>query len=95
MGYIKTTEFVEIIDNLPDANKLVEIIISDAMAKREKAIEEIIRQYAEPKIKGEITPGKLRWRGIALASKTGSSDLWVIQRGKQIGPLVRLEMPNK
>jgi hypothetical protein len=49
----------------------------------------------EPPIKGEITKGKLKWRGIELCSKQGLSSTiqnplmnttyWLEQKGKKIG----------
>ena len=44
-------------------------------------------KFASPQIKGEITKGKLRWRGIKLIEITdiNGTTKWVEQRGKQIG----------
>ena len=40
-----------------------------------------------PKIKGEITKGKLKWRGIKLIeiNDINGTTKWIEQRGKQIG----------
>lgn len=64
-----------------------------------KLIEETVRVSAVPPIKkkigsksdkGDITEGKLRWRGIKLCSQTfGSSvNYWVEQRGERISHVV-------
>lgn len=52
-----------------------------------------LRTMAEPPIKGEITKGKLTWRGIRLIrQKVGlDSYSWLEQRGKQISPKFHIE----
>lgn len=58
---------------------------------REKWMEDILRNYATPPVKGEITAGKLKWRGIRLCVKAEGvfpfrdNVEWVEQRGKAIG----------
>lgn len=44
-------------------------------------------KFAVPKIKGEITKGKLQWRGIKLIeiNEINGTTKWIEQRGKQIG----------
>lgn len=44
-------------------------------------------KFAVPKIKGEITKGKLQWRGIKLIeiNEINGTTKWLEQRGKQIG----------
>ena len=51
-------------------------------------LEQILRTYAVPPIKGKITKGKIAWRGIHLCEKHQGWDYiaWVEQKGKQIGP---------
>ena len=48
---------------------------------------------AEPPIKGEITKGKIRWRGIRLIRQQVGLDSysWLEQRGKQISPKFHIE----
>jgi len=57
-----------------------------------------LRTMAEPPIKGEITKGKLRWRGIRLIRQQVGLDCysWLEQRGKQISPKFHIEskLPN-
>ena len=58
-----------------------------------KAIAAIVREKATPPIKGDITIGKLRWRGISLEQCTGMvldrlDAIYVRQRGKILGKVV-------
>lgn len=42
----------------------------------------------DPPIKGKITPGKLKWRGMKLCSQNKGHDgiyYWIEQRGKIVG----------
>ncbi|MEN6623207.1 MAG: hypothetical protein ABFD50_16870 [Smithella sp.] len=60
----------------------------------DEQLERILRENTTPKIKGNITKGKIRWRGIRLCQ---TSDLcmlrmWVEQRGKKIGELMPLNI---
>lgn len=68
------------LDNLTD--KIMSSII-------QKEDEFLINQlkFANPKIKGEITNGKLQWRGIKLIeiNDFNGTTKWLEQRGKQIG----------
>ena len=52
-----------------------------------------LRTMAEPPIKGEITKGKLTWRGIILIRQQVGFDSysWLEQRGKQISPKFHIE----
>ncbi len=53
-----------------------------------------LRVMAEPPIKGEITKGKIRWRGIRLIRQQVGLDSysWLEQRGKQISPKFHIEV---
>ena len=53
-----------------------------------------LRVMAEPPIKGEITKGKLTWRGIRLIRQQIGLDSysWLEQRGKQISPKLHIEV---
>ena len=48
---------------------------------------------AEPPIKGEITKGKVRWRGIRIVQQNDGFKYtkWLEQRGKQISPKIVFE----
>jgi hypothetical protein len=67
--------------------------ISEAQKQEEELFTTVLRTIAEPPIKGEITKGKIRWRGIRLIRQQVGLDLysWLEQRGKQISPKFHLE----
>lgn len=52
-----------------------------------------LRTMAEPPIKGEITKGKVRWRGIRIVHQNDGFKYtkWLEQRGKQISPKIVFE----
>ena len=52
-----------------------------------------LRTMAEPPIKGEITKGKITWRGIKLIRQQIGLDsyIWLEQRGKQISTKFHIE----
>ena len=63
-------------------------------------VEHIVRNYVTPPIKGEITKGKMRWRGLSLAWTTtdnGRAFIGVKQRNTLItldGKKYRLNTQN-
>lgn len=61
-------------------------IMSNIIQKEDEFIKNQLK-FANPKIKGQITKGKLRWRGIKLIEINDINVItkWVEQRGKQIG----------
>lgn len=67
-------------------------IVSDAIGYHNKSIsdtfEMYVRLFAVPKIKGEMTPGKLRCRGIIMVVESPSGNKWIEQRGKKISPTI-------
>ena len=66
----------------------------NTIRKRHNAIlENALRTNAVPPIKGEITRGKVKWRGIRLCHRNNMfcHEKWLEQRGKQISPLIRIE----
>ena len=70
----------------------IDIMLERHIQTLQKKIDEhLIKQleFAEPKIKGEITKGKLRWRGIRLVNQeihgTFKKEYYLTQRGKKIG----------
>ena len=71
--------------------------ISRSIQEQQKKEEEIfttaLRTMAEPSIKGEITKGKVRWRGIRIVQQNDGfkSTKWLEQRGKQISPKIVFE----
>lgn len=59
-----------------------------------EVFEQCLRTTAEPVVKGEITAGKLKWRGIRLVRYVAGNQSWLEQRGKRISPIVQLELPK-
>jgi len=57
-------------------------------------LEMAIFAHAVPKIKGELTKGKLQWRGIKLCSRMDGFKRyqWIEQRGKRISPEIVFEI---
>ena len=74
----------------------LEVMIDDLAKRHQEALskrqglelEQILRRNAKPPITGEITKGKIRWRGIRLCQRHNMTgfEMWVEQRGKMIGP---------
>jgi hypothetical protein len=89
-------------DLIKNMHELESKILSNVSKEINNTLEKIIRENANPPIKGEITKGKLRWRGIKLCVKTtiGRDERWIEQRGVIIGqPVVigfgHIYDPNK
>lgn len=58
------------------ADKLLDMVIRNSI------------KSVDPPIKGKITPGKLKWRGLRLCSQNRGHDgiyYWIEQRGKVVG----------
>lgn len=84
-----------------DSDKYKEImgcITSEVFVFIENQLEEelsifssAVRKNALPPIKGEITKGKIKWRGIKSFYKrtiTGQTEKWLEQRGVIISPII-------
>lgn len=70
---------------------VVETSYNDYIKKRDDILESCLRMYATPPIKGAITKGKLKWRGIIMYIKNNGLDpheTWIEQRGVQISPKI-------
>jgi translation initiation factor 2B subunit (eIF-2B alpha/beta/delta family) len=72
--------------------------IAEIQKQEEELFTTVLRTMAEPPIKGEITKGKITWRGIRLIRQQLGFDSysWLEQRGKQISPKFHVEakFPN-
>jgi len=68
-------------------------LISQMQKQEEELFTTALRIMAEPPIKGEITKGKIRWRGIRLMKQRIGLEFysWLEQRGKQISPKFHVE----
>ena len=71
-------------------NELFLQILNDYLKKENEIFEKAIRENANPPLKGAITPGKLKWRGISIAFNTGTGERWVMQRMVQISQKVKM-----
>jgi len=63
--------------------------INDAVRHSNMLLDAMIRgsmKSVEPPIKGRITPGKLKWRGLRLCSQPAQNGtyFWIEQRGKHV-----------
>ena len=67
--------------------------IAEIQKQEEELFTTALRTMAEPPIKGEITKGKITWRGIRLIRQQMGFDSysWLEQRGKQISPKFHIE----
>lgn len=62
-----------------------ERLLSEFYAKVNEAFEKIVRNYVTPPIKGEITKGKVRWRGLQMVwQRTGGFDAFVGIRQRDV-----------
>ena len=84
--------------NLPEMPSLnMDAVISRFIQEQQKKEEEIfttaLQTMAEPPIKGDITKGKVRWRGIRILQYNEGFKYtkWLEQRGKQISPKIVFE----
>lgn len=86
-------------ENTKDKNKALNIanvtqrFIYEVQKQEDELFTTALRTMAEPPIKGEITKGKIRWRGIRIIRKQTGLDSysWLEQRGKQISPKFHIE----
>jgi len=72
---------------------LTQRFIAEIQKQEETLFTNALRTMAEPPIKGEITKGKITWRGIRLIRQNIGLDAysWLEQRGKQISPKFHIE----
>jgi hypothetical protein len=82
--------------------QLAEMAMEAFYASVELSVNKIVRNYVEPPVRGEITRGKLRWRGLALifAKDDHGNDVFlgVYQRGNIIredGSRVPFDLKNR
>jgi hypothetical protein len=77
---------------MPNFNldNIVNKFIQEQLKKEEEIFTSALRIMAEPPIKGDITKGKVRWRGIRIVQHNDGFKYkkWLEQRGKQISPTI-------
>lgn len=68
-------------------------IIEEMVNKQNEIIEYHLRNTVVPPIKGEITKGKVRWRGLSIGTYNSglNSTTYLLQTGKQIACLYSME----
>lgn len=75
-------------------NKEIESMVDELMDKAAemefKLFEKAVRTNATPPITGDITPGKLKWRGIRRCFNKRTNESWLEQRGLQISEKFRI-----
>lgn len=74
-------------DELKELDYLQNQIVEQQIIQIEKFVENILRNHVHPVIKGEITKGKIRWRGITILNDINAQKVYVNQRGIDI-PIV-------
>lgn len=74
-------------------SNLTQRLHDEIRRQEEELFTAALRTMAEPPIKGEITKGKLTWRGIRLIREQVGLDSysWLEQRGKQISPKFHIQ----
>lgn len=81
-------------ENLDKMYEAAQAAVSNHVADINKKLEDLmvaeLMANAVPVIKGEITKGKLKVRGIAIGNFNGWR--WIIQRGKPISKAYKIQM---
>lgn len=80
---LKILEYDEVSQEIA---KTLSAAIKTALEKREEIFQTALKTNAQPPITGEITKGKLKWRGIKIIECRESNQIWLEQRGKIISP---------
>lgn len=80
---------------LYDLQEMEQTIIGSITKRYNELLETAIR-LSEPPIKGEITKGKVKWRGLKIVYKNTFNNLesWVEQRGVKISPSFIVTFPD-
>lgn len=94
MCNIETIGELKINSNLtPDIKNA---FISKIRENQNKAFEYALRNVAIPPIKGEITKGKPKWRGIRIVQRRQQLlyETWLEQRGVRISAIFQLTSGN-
>ena len=75
------------------AASLNQFLMNEIQKQQEEIFRIALRTMAEPPIKGEITKGKIKWRGIRLIRQEFgfNSYSWIEQRGRQISPKIHIK----
>jgi serine protease inhibitor len=92
LNRITTDEFLTSSRNIGNTDVISRFFV-EQMKKENEIFEKALRENAEPKVTGEITKGKIRWRGIRIVQQNEflKSVKWLEQRGKQISQKITFE----
>jgi curli biogenesis system outer membrane secretion channel CsgG len=92
LNRITTDEFLTSSRNIGNTDVISRFFV-EQIKKENEIFEKALRENAEPKVTGEITKGKIRWRGIRIVQQNDflKSVKWLEQRGKQISPKITFE----
>jgi len=92
LNRMTTNEFLKSSRNIVNAF-VTSCFFAEHKKKESEIFEKALRENAEPKIKGDITKGKIRWRGIKIIHQNEflKSTKWLEQRGKQISPKITFD----
>ena len=69
-------------------NKTVLTVLEKLEKSQEMIFESALRTLAKPPIKGAITKGKIKWRGIRIIKQFPY--VWLDQRGKRISTKINV-----
>jgi len=73
-------------------NNIVQDTINSMVKDINDKMEFCVRNFALPPISGQLTKGKLRWRGIRLIIADNGNKRWIEQRGQKISPVFVLKV---
>ena len=78
-------EKVQLLESGIDVSDMVGLITQSLAKKQNDIFAKAVYENAKPKIKGEVTKGKMKCRGIRIMQRGDKS--WVSQRGVCISPV--------
>ena len=94
----KDFKLIDLENQILNANSIIDEMVKHYNEKEDIIFSESLRIYAKPPIKGKITKGKIKWRGIKLYQTTlelgKPVERWLMQRGKQISPKITFDFKN-
>ena len=73
-----------------EISAMVDELMDKAADMEYELFEKAVRTNATPPITGDITPGKLKWRGIRRCFNKRTNESWLEQRGLQISEKFRI-----
>lgn len=75
----------ELSESFKNSGEMTEGLIKSLQSAKATWFKETLKKYAKPPLTGEITKGKLKWRGIVLCEQPSHNKSWITQRGEKIG----------